>query len=48
MEPHIKIKKPRIDTREYKAFTLANDMKVLLIHDDEADKSAAALDVNVG
>ena len=27
---------------------LSNEMKCLLIHDPEADKSAAALNVNVG
>ena len=36
------------DTREYAYLTLDNGLKVLLISDAEAEKSAAALDVNVG
>jgi insulysin len=36
------------DTRKYKTLTLKNQLQVLLIHDPEADKSAAALDVNIG
>ena len=36
------------DQREYHAFELANRLKVLLISDPTTDKSAAALDVNVG
>ena len=36
------------DKRDYKAFILDNGLKVLLISDPETDKSAAALDVNIG
>ncbi|CAG2173523.1 unnamed protein product, partial [Oppiella nova] len=36
------------DKREYKGMVLRNGLKVLLISDVEADKSAAALDVAVG
>ncbi len=36
------------DKRDYKGFILNNGLKVLLISDPETDKSAAALDVNVG
>ena len=44
----VKIHKPRIDSRDYKYFTLKNKLQVLLVHDKDADKAAAALDVNVG
>ncbi|XP_054168721.1 insulin-degrading enzyme-like [Oppia nitens] len=36
------------DKRQYKALILNNGLKVLLISDVETDKSAAALDVNIG
>ncbi|KAF9981131.1 Insulinase (Peptidase M16) [Mortierella antarctica] len=36
------------DERSYRLIRLKNDLEVLLIHDDTADKSAAALDVHVG
>jgi len=36
------------DTRNYKHITLPNQMQCLLVSDEEADKSAASLDVNVG
>ena len=36
------------DKRQYKAFILNNGLKVLLISDVDTDKSAAALEVNVG
>ena len=36
------------DKREYKLLNLTNKMRVLIISDMEADKSAAALDVHVG
>ncbi len=36
------------DTREFKYLQLTNGMKVLLVSDPEADKSAAALSVGVG
>ena len=36
------------DKREYRGLELKNRMKVLLISDPVTDKSAAALDVNIG
>lgn len=36
------------DKRQYLALTLANDLPVLLVHQQDAEKSAAALTVNVG
>ncbi|WP_019027722.1 insulinase family protein [Colwellia piezophila] len=36
------------DLKQYQAITLANGLRVLLIHNDETAKSAAALAVNVG
>lgn len=36
------------DKRLYRGVQLDNDMKILLISDSTTDKSAAALDVNVG
>lgn len=36
------------DLKEYQAITLDNGLRVLLIHNDETAKSAAALAVNVG
>lgn len=42
------IEKPDLDDRQYKVITLDNKLKALLISDPKADKSAAALDVNVG
>ncbi|CAK9439966.1 uncharacterized protein LODBEIA_P40660 [Lodderomyces beijingensis] len=43
------VSKPIIDDRHYRFLKLnSNDLRVLLIHDPQADKSAAALDVNVG
>jgi len=36
------------DTNQYRYLTLSNGVRVLLIHDDSAQKSAAALAVNVG
>lgn len=40
--------KPDLDDRTYRFINLPNDLKVLLIHDPTTDKSAAALDVNIG
>jgi insulysin len=40
--------KSKSDKRHYKLLTLENQMRCLLIQDDEADKSAAALNVHVG
>ena len=42
------IKKSPNDKKFYKGLLLNNRMKVLLISDPEADKSSAALDVNIG
>ncbi|WP_233078244.1 insulinase family protein [Rheinheimera soli] len=36
------------DKRQYLALTLANDLPVLLVHQQDAEKSAAALTINVG
>lgn len=36
------------DKRSYRGLTLSNHMKVLLVSDPNTDKSAAAMDVNVG
>ena len=36
------------DDRSYKLIRLPNEMEVLLVHDPNTDKSAAALDVHVG
>ena len=40
--------KSKSDKRRYKLIKLENQMRCLLIQDDEADKSAASLNVNVG
>lgn len=40
--------KSQEDKRLYRGLELANHMKVLLVSDCTTDKSAAALDVNVG
>ncbi|KAF9388399.1 Insulinase (Peptidase M16) [Mortierella sp. AD011] len=42
------IEKSLNDDREYRLVRLHNDLEVLLIHDPNIDKSAAALDVHVG
>lgn len=36
------------DKRSYRGLVLSNQMKVLLVSDPLTDKSAAAMDVNVG
>ena len=41
------IKSPE-DDREYRGLILANGIKAVLVSDPSTDKSAAALDVNVG
>lgn len=43
-----KIRKSRLDTRLYRAIVLPNDLKVLLISDDEAETAGVALNVGVG
>lgn len=40
--------KSKSDKRSYKAIQLANSIKCLLISDEEAEKSAAAISVGVG
>ena len=39
---------PMVDKRTYKLIRLANDLEALIIHDPEADKASAAMDVRVG
>lgn len=36
------------DNRNYRGLELSNHMKVLLVSDPTTDKSAAAIDVNIG
>lgn len=45
--PDAIIKSPA-DDREYRALTLANGLKVMLVTDPKADRAAAALDVHAG
>lgn len=40
--------KPEVDDREYRYIKLENNLEALLIHDANADKSAASMDVEVG
>ncbi len=42
------IQKSPSDKREYRAITLANGLRVMLVSDASADRAAAALDVHVG
>ena len=42
------IRKSKIDSRIYKALSLPNKLSCLLISDKDTEKSAAALNVNVG
>ncbi|KAG8705888.1 Insulinase (Peptidase M16), partial [Ceratobasidium sp. 395] len=42
------IRKPEVDDRDYRCIRLDNKLEALLIHDANADKSAASLDVEVG
>ena len=42
------MKKSPNDTKQYKTITLANGLRILLVHNAESNKSAAALAVNVG
>ncbi|KAH8747289.1 Metalloenzyme, LuxS/M16 peptidase-like protein [Diaporthe sp. PMI_573] len=39
---------PSLDDRTYRVIRLLNQLEALLVHDDEADKASAAMDVNVG
>ena len=40
--------KPATDERTYKVVVLPNGLRCLLIHDEDAEKSAASMDVNIG
>lgn len=42
------IVKSAVDDRNYRGLELNNHMKVLLVSDPTTDKSAAAMDVNIG
>ncbi|KDN37075.1 hypothetical protein RSAG8_10428, partial [Rhizoctonia solani AG-8 WAC10335] len=42
------IRKPEVDERDYRYIKLENNLEALLIHDPNADKSAASLDVEIG
>lgn len=42
------IRKPDIDTRTYRLLRLPNELEILLVHDADTEKAAAAMDVNVG
>lgn len=42
------IHKPETDKREYRVVTLKNGLKCALVHDSEADKVGAAMNVGVG
>ena len=42
------IRKPLLDSREYRHISLPNKLEALLISDKSADKAAAAMDVHVG
>ncbi|WP_299199193.1 insulinase family protein [uncultured Amphritea sp.] len=42
------VEKSPTDNRDYLAFTLPNQLKVLVISDPTADKAAASMDINVG
>jgi secreted Zn-dependent insulinase-like peptidase len=44
----VDIVKAKVDKRSYKYFKLENGIRCMLIHDPEADMSAASLDVKVG
>ena len=48
MQAYAEIITSRSDKRQYKTIKLENQMRCILISDDEADKSCAALDVHVG
>ena len=42
------IERSPADTREYRAVRLDNGLETLVVSDSDADKAAAALNVNVG
>ena len=39
---------PSLDDRTYRVVRLPNQLEALLVHDPQADKASAAMDVNVG
>lgn len=43
-----RMEKPLMDNRSYRMIQLPNQLEILLIHDPDTDKAAAAMDVNVG
>lgn len=43
-----KLETPSLDDRSYRVIELGNKLEALLVHDPEADKASASLDVNVG
>ncbi|KAF5876257.1 putative peptidase m16 inactive domain-containing protein [Botrytis fragariae] len=43
-----KMEKPLLDDRLYRVIHLPNHLEILLIHDPDTDKAAAAMDVNFG
>nr|KAG5698799.1 hypothetical protein BaRGS_032218 [Batillaria attramentaria] len=45
---HDNIIRSENDNRQYRGLELNNGMKILLVSDQETDKSAAAMDVNIG
>jgi Insulinase (Peptidase family M16) len=47
-DPTDEVRKPILDERQFRAITLSNGMRVLLISDPSSSRSAAAIDVKVG
>lgn len=43
-----RMEKPLLDNRSYRVIKLPNQLEILLVHDPDTDKAAAAMDVNVG
>ena len=48
MDVYTELITSKSDKRQYKVIKLENEIRAILISDDEADKSCAALDVHVG
>ena len=42
------MEKPLLDNRSYRVIQLPNQLEILLVHDSDTGKAAAAMDVNVG
>lgn len=42
------LEKPDLDDRSYRVIELPNKLEALLVHDAQADKASASLNVNVG